>query len=110
MSWLDPDRLAALYGKKPLKKADSNLHSTAESKEIPPQEPPKQKKKALKKAEKAEKKARKKHEKQVRKLAKEALKATEPLQRQKPGKKADCCLKYKKGRQCKDCPLDRIKL
>ena len=105
MSWLDPERLAALYGKKPLKKADAALHARPGSAEIPLQALPKKKKKELKAEKKAEKKARKKLEKQAKKLQ-EPKEAPIDLS---PDKKAKCCKKYKKGKQCDDCPLLRIK-
>ena len=100
MSWLDPDRLAALYGKKPLKRAEQIVVDGPPVATAPAP-------KVTKKEKKAAKKAAKKARKQLEKLAKKQQEA--PI-KVSTSKKSKCCKKYKKGKQCDDCPLARMVL
>lgn len=97
---MDPDRLAALYGKKPLRRAEP---IAVDGPPVLAAAEPKISKKEKKAAKKAAKKARK----QLEKLAKKQQEAPIKIS---TSKKSKCCKKYKKGKQCDDCPLARMVL
>jgi hypothetical protein len=90
MSWLDPERLAALYGKQPLKRAEPAPMLTKETAA-----------KALKKAKKKERKALK----AAKKAAKHVHTHEHVAHKLVRPRKAVCCEKFKYGKRCKDCPM-----
>jgi hypothetical protein len=92
MNWLDPERLKALYGMTPPAPEGEGV--------TPPSD--KKAKKQEKKEKKALKKAAKKAQKKLDKQARKEREAHSGIPQSKLDK---CCKKFRKGKQCRDCPL-----